>query len=201
MSAVGEVDASQLAAEKAALRRQTLTARRRLAPIELIERAGALARHLLNAPEIMRAAAVSAYVSVGSEPGTGPLLDALADRGVRVLLPVLLPDGDLDWAPYEGADRLAPARLGLLEPTTSRLGPSAVATVDAVLCPALAVDRQGHRLGRGGGSYDRALARVRTGTWRCAIVYDEEVLPEVPAGLDDQVVHAAAAPGGLHRLR
>ena len=201
MTAVGEVDASQLAAEKAALRRQTLTARRRLAPIELIERAGALARHLLNAPEVARAAAVAAYVSVGREPGTGPLLDALADRGVRVLLPVLRTDGDLDWAPYEGADRLASARLGLLEPTTSRLGPSAVATVDAVLCPALAVDRQGHRLGRGGGSYDRALARVRTGTWRCAIVYDEEVLAEVPSGLDDQAVHAAATPSGLHRLR
>ena len=200
MSAVGELDASHVAAEKAALRGRIRSARRRVAPIELIERAGALARHLLSAPEVRRAAVVAAYVSVGSEPGTGPLLEALSDRGVRVLVPVLLPDGDLDWAAYGGADRLAPARLGLLEPTTSRLGASAVVTADAVLCPALAVDRQGHRLGRGGGSYDRALARVPAGTCRCAIVYDEELLAEVPTALDHQAVDAAATPGGLHRL-
>lgn len=197
--AVTGLDAEPAAA-KAALRRDVLAARRRLLPAELVERAAALAGSVLGCAEVARAAVVAAYVSMGSEPGTGPILDALAARGVRVLLPVLLGDGDLDWAPYAGADRLAPARLGLLEPTTGRLGPAAVATANAVLCPGLAVDRGGRRLGRGGGSYDRALARVPAETWRCVLVYDEELLEVVPSEPGDKAVDAAATPGGMHRF-
>ena len=199
MWAVTGLQAEQAAA-KAALRREVLAARRRLLPVQLVERAAALAGQVLGCPEVVRATVVTAYVSVGSEPGTGPILDALTARGVRVLLPVLLADGDLDWAPYAGADRLAPARLGLLEPTTGRLGPAAVATADAVLCPGLAADRRGRRLGRGGGSYDRALARVPAATWRCVLVYDEELLEVLPSEPGDQAVDAAVTPGGLHRF-
>ena len=52
---------------------------------------------------------VAAYVSVGKEPGTRALLDALRSAGKRVLLPLLLPDNDLDWAAYEGPGSLAEA--------------------------------------------------------------------------------------------
>ena len=114
---------------------------------------------------------VAAYVSVGREPGTRPLLEALRARGVRVLLPVLLPDNDLDWGVYEGAEQLVRAGRGLLEPAGPRLGPEAVTEADAVLLPGLAVDGQGIRLGRGGGSYDRVLARLGAAgarpPWRC----------------------------------
>ena len=128
-----------------------------------------------------RAATVAAYVSVGQEPGTGPLLDLLAAAGKRVILPVLLPDNDLDWAAYDGPDSLVAAGRGLLEPAGRRLGPEAVATADVVLAPALAVDRTGMRLGRGGGSYDRALGHVPVGTFVCALLYDGELLDRVPA--------------------
>lgn len=100
---------------------------------------------------------MAAYVSVGAEPGTRPLLDALRARGVRVLLPVLLPDNDLDWAAYEGPQALAPAGRGLLEPVGPRLGPEAVTQASVVLLPGLAVDRQGLRLA--------AAAAVTTGCW------------------------------------
>ena len=100
---------------------------------------------------------MAAYVAVGSEPGTAALLDALVAAGKRVVLPVLLPDGDLDWAAYAGDQDLVPARFGLLEPGGQRLGPDAVGTADVVLVPGLAVSARGERLGRGGGSYDRAL--------------------------------------------
>ena len=117
----------------------------------------------LELPELAEARTVAAYVSVGREPGTRALLDALRARGVRVLLPVLLPDNDLDWAAYEGPDALARAGRGLLEPAGPRLGPDAVTGADAVLLPGLAVDGGGMRLGRGGGSYDRVLARLARG--------------------------------------
>ncbi len=183
------------AAQKTALRDQIVTARRRLSLVELGEAAQAIAAHLLAAEPVRRAATVAAYVSVGSEPGTGPLLDALVAAGKRVILPVLLPDDDLDWAVHTGP--LLPARRGLLEPPGPRLGPDAVATADVVLTPGLAADGTGMRLGRGGGSYDRVLARVPVGTFTCVLLHDGELVPRVPAAAHDRRVIAAVSPSGL----
>lgn len=94
---------------------------------------------------------VAAYVPVGDEPGSTAMLDALIDRGVTVLLPVV-PAGKpapLDWARYTGPASLAPGRWGLLEPTHDRLGVSAIRAASVVLIPALSVDKTGVRLGRG----------------------------------------------------
>jgi 5-formyltetrahydrofolate cyclo-ligase len=185
---------------KLALRDQVLTARNRRSLLERSEVARAIADHLLAAPEVRRAASVAAYVSVGSEPGTGGLLRELAAAGKRVILPVLLPDGDLDWAAYAGDESLAPARLGLLEPTGPRLGVDAIGTPDAVLLPGLAVSGSGDRLGRGGGSYDRALGRVPVGTFTCVLLHDEEVGIDVPVEPHDRRVTAAASPSGIPRF-
>ncbi|MGW2025344.1 5-formyltetrahydrofolate cyclo-ligase [Streptomyces decoyicus] len=146
---------------------------------------------------------VAAYVSIGGEPSTRALLDQLRAAGVRVLLPVLLSDNDLDWALYEGAERLVRAGRGLLEPDGPRLGPEAVTQADVVLLPGLAVDHGGLRLGRGGGSYDRVLARLERAGARASLVvllYDAEVLAEVPAEEHDRHVHAAVTPSAVHRF-
>lgn len=189
-----------MSAAKVALRDQLLTARRRRSLAEAAEAAAALREHLLATPEVRRAATVAAYVSIGTEPGTGLLLDALVDAGKRVLLPVLLPDDDLDWAAYDGPGSLAPASLGLLEPTGPPLGVDAVATADVVLVPGLAVDASGLRLGRGGGSYDRALARVPVDTFTCVLLHDGETGRPVPAEPHDRRVAAAATPSGVVRF-
>lgn len=193
--------APDLWAQKTALRDRLLTARRRRPLSGAREDALALAEHLLSTPEVRRAATVAAYVSMAHEPGTGPLLDHLHALGRRVILPVLLPDNDLDWAVYTGADGLLPAARGMLEPAASRLGPDALATADVVLCPGLAADRSGYRLGRGGGSYDRALGRVPVGTFVCTLLYDDELLDAVPTEAHDRPVSAAVTPSGLTRFR
>jgi 5-formyltetrahydrofolate cyclo-ligase len=194
---VGEGDAglTPALAQKIALRDRLLTARRRLSLLEVQEAAQSIARHLLATDAVRRAATVAAYVSVGTEPGTGPLLDALLAAGRRVVLPVLLPDLDLDWAEHTGT--LRSAGRGLLEPVGPRLGPEAVATADVVLTPGLAVDRTGMRLGRGGGSYDRALGRVPLGTFTCTLLHEGELVDVVPAELHDRPVAAAATPSGV----
>ncbi len=185
---------------KVALRDQLLTARRRRSLAELGVEARAIADHLLADPEVRRAATVACYVSVGPEPGTGPLLESLVAAGKRVILPVLEPDGDLDWSLYDGPASLATAGRGLLEATGPRLGRDAVATADVVIVPALAVDRTGMRLGRGGGSYDRALARVPVGTLTCAVLHEDEVLGGVPTQEHDRPVTAVVTSEGLSRL-
>ncbi|SED19443.1 5-formyltetrahydrofolate cyclo-ligase [Streptomyces sp. TLI_105] len=189
--------------EKTVLRSRLLAARAALTPAFLADSAESLARQGMELAELAEAATVAAYVSVGREPGTRALLDALHARGVRVLLPVLLPDNDLDWAAYEGREALAKAGRGLLEPTGPRLGPEAVCAADAVLLPGLAVDGRGMRLGRGGGSYDRVLARLaRAGVDPALVVllYADEVVARVPEEPHDHPVHAVVTPEGVTRF-
>jgi 5-formyltetrahydrofolate cyclo-ligase len=178
---------------KRLLRSRLLSARASMPP-ELRGRAGpALADHGVAIWSAVQT--VAAYAGVGTEPPTRELIDRLAERGVRVLLPVV--DGDsLGWAPYAGWEQLVEApSYGLLEPAGPRMGSDAVRAADVVLVPALAVDRAGHRLGRGGGFYDRAFA---TSTSRLvAVVYDDEVLDDLPFEPHDLVVAAALCPDGL----
>lgn len=142
-------------------------------------------------PLLDGAARVASYLAFGSEPRVSPR--------PGWLLPVLLDDGDLDWAAYDG--RAAPGRLGLQEPVGPRLGRDALAGCDLVLVPALLVDRHGHRLGRGGGYYDRALVRARG--LMVALLHDGELVDDVlPTEPHDVPVDAVATPSaGLLRLR
>ncbi|MFD4877516.1 5-formyltetrahydrofolate cyclo-ligase [Streptomyces sp. NPDC058420] len=189
------------------LRREFLAVRNRLTADDVREAGDALADRALELPELAHARTVAAYVSVGTEPGTLALLDALRARDVRVLLPVLLPDNDLDWGAYDGEGSLARVQHGgkmaLFEPSGDRLGPDAVTAADVVLLPGLAVDGRGMRLGRGGGSYDRVLARLeRAGAHPALVVllYDSEVVERVPTEAHDRPVRAAVTPSGLHRF-
>ncbi|MBB5120024.1 5-formyltetrahydrofolate cyclo-ligase [Streptomyces eurocidicus] len=188
---------------KGELRKGLLAVRAGLTPDELEVSGAALTHRALALPEVAEAGTVAAYVSVGREPGTRALLDALRERGVRVLLPVLLDDNDLDWARYEGPDRLVRAGRGLLEPAGERLGPDAVTGADTVLLPGLAVDGRGMRLGRGGGSYDRVLERLEragVGPVRVVLLYDHEVLAHVPEEPHDRPVDVVVTPGGVRRV-
>lgn len=177
--------------DKAAWRQRVQTDRAALTPEERQLAGVALAAAL--APLLVSARRVASYVSIGTEPATAALAGLRAD----LLLPVLLPDGDLDWA-VAGELRQGPR--GLQEPSGPRLGVGAVATCDLVLVPALAVDRNGTRLGRGGGSYDRALARTDART--IALLYDGELVDRLPAEPHDVRVRAVVTPSkGLLDLR
>src|ERR1700728_4499971 len=92
---------------------------------------------VLDLPQVSGAGTIAAYYSVGTEPDTHGLVFALWKRGSYVVLPVLLPDGDLDWASYEGPDSLAPGPRGLLQPAEPVRGAGTVARADVVLVPAL----------------------------------------------------------------
>ncbi|MQY04112.1 5-formyltetrahydrofolate cyclo-ligase [Actinomadura macrotermitis] len=186
---------------KSMMRSRLLSARAALGADTRAAAARSMRDELLAVPEVEMGGTIAAYVSIGDEPDTRSLLFALWKRGAYVLLPLLLPDGDLDWASYEGPDSLAPGPRGLLQPTEKPRGPGAVASADVVLVPAVAVDRTGMRLGRGGGSYDRALARVGPAILTVAPVYDAELVDVLPAEPHDQRVRAALTPSqGLVRF-
>lgn len=188
--------------DKSVLRSRLLDVRRGLSAAE---RDLAGRRYLAigaDVPELAAASVACCYSSFGTEPPSWPLLAWLAGRGVRVLLPVLRPDLDLDWAEYpgDGPDRLAPTAAGPPEPTGPPLGVATIETADVVLAPGLAVDRDGVRLGRGGGSYDRALARVKPGAFVAVLLYDGELVDALPHEPHDRRVSAVITPTGLYRL-
>ena len=143
-------------------------------------------------------------------PGVGtfcrPILERMAARGVRVLLPVLGSGLQRDWAEYAGADDLQQRSPGRPpEPGGEPLGPAALADADVIIVPALAVDTSGARLGQGGGWYDRALEHARDDVLVIALTFPEEVyeagtrpLPHEP---HDRHVDAVATPEGWQRLR
>ena len=172
-------------------RARLLAARAELTPERLQSAAEALSGHVLARLGGLRR--IAAYVPMGREPGSLRLLDTLRDGGTEVLLPVVVADG-LDWARYAGAGELVAGALGTRAPAGPRLGPSALATADAVLVPALAVDHRGVRLGRGGGYYDRALACLRPGARLAALLHDGELVERLPADPWDTTVTSVVEP-------
>ncbi|SBT51599.1 5-formyltetrahydrofolate cyclo-ligase [Micromonospora auratinigra] len=189
---------------KRELRIALLARRRSLTAAQRADAAARVRAELLALVRRLRPARLTAYVPVGSEPGGGDLpevLRAALEPGAELLLPVLRDDLDLDWARYADPQSLRAAGRGLREPTGPPLGPGAVATADLLVVPALALDHRGRRLGRGGGSYDRALARVPAGVPTVALLHDGELVDVVPAEPHDLPVRAAITPtGGLVTL-
>lgn len=162
------------------------------------EAAQAIALHVLAIPVIAGARRVACYLSMPSEPGTGPLIEGLMSRGIEVVVPLSLPDHSLDWVSYDPDSPVTSTTLGIPEPEGVRLGPSALDDCAVIIVPALAVDHAGHRLGRGAGYYDRALANVRAPL--CALAFTHELLSDVPHEPHDVPVQMAATPDGLFRV-
>ena len=178
---------------KVALRARIRARREARSPEERAAASAALATALLRGLAGVRT--LAAFAPDPTEPGAGRLPAAFTQLRSRVLLPVVPAEGrELTWAVDTG--RLAPGRFGLLEPVGPRLGPTAIGAAEVVVVPALAVDRTGVRLGRGGGYYDRALVHARPDAVLVAVVFDDEFVDRLPALEHDRPVTAVVTPSG-----
>lgn len=178
--------------EKEALRAQL---RRRLSESDTAENAACDVRitlQVLALPAFQTAERIFAYCSVVPEVDTHAILAQARRRGKTVALPVTRPEGQMQFARYDGA--LIPGRFGIPEPPRSAqiLEPQAG---DLMLVPALAYDRAGRRLGRGGGYYDRFLA----GAPCCAVglIRAAFLLDTLPAAGNDVPVSAVITENGI----
>jgi 5-formyltetrahydrofolate cyclo-ligase len=176
---------------KAAVRSAVLAARRAMSAEARALAAARSQAELLLLVRAEQPAVLAGYVPMRTEPGGADLpevLTAALGPAGRLLLPVLRPDLDLDWRE-------------LREASGPRLGVTAITEATVVVVPAVAVDRTGVRLGRGGGSYDRALSRIRPNALVVALLYDGELVDTLPVEEHDQRVAAVILPGsGMIRL-
>jgi len=192
------------AGSKAELRSKLLAARRAVPEALRRREAEQLCAHLDCA--VAGAGTVCAYLPVGGEPGSLEMLDVLAGLCDTVLLPVVRTGRDgahlpLQWGRYRPG-RLIPGPFGLREPAQPWLPAAAVARAQVMLVPAVAVDRRGVRLGRGGGFYDRSLPLCAPGTRLVAVVRDCELVEALPRDPHDvAMTHALTPDGGLTPLR
>jgi 5-formyltetrahydrofolate cyclo-ligase len=183
--------------DKAKWRAELIAARKARSDADRARARAAICRHVLSRHDEQQWACVAAYEPLGTEPGSVELLAGLYERGVRVLVPITLADRDLDWTLWTPGRNAAPLAIG----GESDLGRQAIGAADLVLVPALAVAADGTRLGRGGGSYDRALGRRAQHIVAAALVFEPEVVPELPHDSWDVPVDAAVTPEGWRTFR
>lgn len=168
-------------------RRQTMGA------YERATAAKSLTTQLKNLVIATEATSISCFVPTPSEPDVREFLDWAATAGIRVLLPISREDGLLDWTIGNHTDSTT-GLYGMPEPDGERLGPIAIGAVDLLLIPAAAVDMTGLRLGWGRGYYDRTLGSMQRRPPTYAVVFDHEVLDEVPHEIHDQPVDGVVTP-------
>jgi 5-formyltetrahydrofolate cyclo-ligase len=153
--------------------------------------------NVLSTPEVMQATIIASYVSYGYEPSTVELNRALIKSGKTLLLPRVNQDR-IDWIYWDGDETKLIEKKKILEPLGDAV--NQLPKIDVVIVPALRVDRDGYRLGQGGGYYDRALPSMSG--WKIALVHSGEVTSEVlPRESHDIAVDAAATPDLIVRYR
>ena len=182
-------------AEKQALRSE-MSGRRRAAAVEHPDAAARLTANLTAAIAPSPGMVVAAYWPMRAEIDPRPALAALAYRGCRTALPVMVGAGQpLDFKAWEWGDPLVTANFGVSEPApeAESLSP------DVLLIPMLAFDRSGMRLGYGGGFYDRTLAQLRGlhAVQAIGVAYAAQEVPTVPSGPYDVALDAICTEEGF----
>lgn len=182
-----------IAEEKDSLRRTTIAGRERLTTKELRER-----NHRLNQHAVAQlapiAGTVAIYASRSNEPDTRPMIDYLANRGVRILLPALR--AAPAWAEFAGWDSTRIGWAAIPEPTTPTLSAAELATATLIICPAIRAGRDGTRLGTGGGWYDRALLHRSPNARLWCLVFQDELDDYIPVDEHDVAMDAVLTEDG-----
>ncbi|CAN7341412.1 5-formyltetrahydrofolate cyclo-ligase [Microbacterium sp. LjRoot45] len=179
---------------KRALRAELRERRQQRSEASLEADALALKEQLDRLVEAHGASSISCFLSTPTEPGTHPFIVDAVRRGIRVLLPITRSDGLLDWAVADEHGDIVEGLFGTPEPTGEVLSPSAVDEVDLLVIPAAAVDRSGMRLGWGRGYFDKTIGSMEHCPPVYAVIFDSELVDEVPSELHDQRVTGVVTP-------
>ncbi|MEJ1113162.1 5-formyltetrahydrofolate cyclo-ligase [Paenarthrobacter sp. CCNWLY172] len=196
-------------ASKEDIRSSRRLQRRALSPEQIAAAGASIAQHGTEwaaAASSGTAATFAVYVGVAFEPPTMPLIHSLHEAGHRILLPVCEPGRQLSWVYWTPSTVFVRSSYAPIdEPEGERMESQVVAGAAGIFMPATAVDRDGNRIGQGGGYYDRLLHGLDDSGQRpptIAVVYDADLLPSgsIPAEAFDRPVREVLTPSGVVHL-
>lgn len=184
---------------KEQLRRDALSRRDAMAVESRIEASMKIAEHGARRIEFEPGTIISGFLPIRSEVDTRPLMAALADRGARLCLPVIVDRQTIVFRELVRGAPLVPSGFGTVGP-----GPDAsVLAPQIMLVPLAAFDRNGHRIGYGAGHYDRAIGRLIADGFRPRLIgigFDLQEIDAVPATDHDRALDAVLTESGLRSL-
>ena len=177
--------------ERSDLRRRILAAREDLDPSRRAEMSRRVRENVLQIEQVKQASEVMLYVNFRSEVETFPLFAALQQQGILTSAPLTLVRDHrlLAYRITDPALDLRPGYCGIPEPDPTQAVPVDPAAIDVVLLPGSVFDRQGGRLGYGGGYYDRFLAREAPRALRIGLAFSMQVVDRVPVLEHDMKLH------------
>lgn len=189
--------------QQASIRRHMRERRRALSNRQRRDAACRAANSLLRSPSFRRSQRIALYFAMDGELDPAPLLRAALAYGKQCFVPALSPGqrGRMWFAPLTATSRLRRNRFGIPEPVHRRRDRLTPRRLDLVLVPLAAFDARGHRIGMGGGYYDRAFAfrRVRH-RWRRPLLigyaYEFQRVANIAAQPWDINVDAIVTEGG-----
>jgi 5-formyltetrahydrofolate cyclo-ligase len=188
-----------VSSQKRALRAELRERRRTRTSTERASDATALTTQLEALTSSLGVTYLAAYLSTPNEPPTRDFLQWACKSGIRVILPVSRDDGLLDWAPYDASEESEDVA-GMPVPTTDVLSPMAINDVGLILVPAATVDRTGMRMGWGQGYFDKTLGSMEKCPPVYAVIFDDELVDEVPSEVHDKRVNGVVTPDGIVRF-
>jgi len=173
---------------KSAIRQQMRDRLAAMNPVEAARKSAAACDALTDLPEFAEAAVVMAYLCIRGELNVDRIIRRAWEAGKTLLVPRLetLAEPMIAVACSSLQVGLAVGKSGIREPVGGDEFPAQ--RIDLIVTPGLAFDRSGGRLGRGGGCYDRFLARPGVSALRCGVAFDEQIVERLPLGPHDQAV-------------
>lgn len=191
----------QTSDRKAALRQRLLAARASVDATWRASASAAITATVQTLPEVAASRNTLGYAAFGTEVDIDALLRSWIAAGVAVHLPFV--DGeDLGIAVVGDLDAdLAPGWGGVREPDPAHRVPADPAVLDVAVVPGVGFDRAGHRLGYGGGHFDRLLARLAPGSTIIGVAFSTQVVTQLPSDDHDIGVDVLVTEDGVLRLR
>ena len=179
--------------QKRALREKMKRLREQITDREA--RSAAICENIARMPEYIAAQSVLLYASIGSEVRLDGMIETALAQGKTVLLPKCGRDGEMDAIRIQSLAELKKGKYGIREPEGTPFSPE---KIDLVLCPGLAFDLSGARLGWGKGYYDRYLNKTRA--FPAGVCFAGCLLPRVPAQENDVPMRAVVCEEGIKRI-
>jgi len=183
--------------DKRKIRKRIMALRNAMPPEAIAVKSSEIVRRLTGLWEIRESSTLMVFLNFGSEVVTDGLIAWGWDAGKRILVPFCRPESrEMTPCRIDSFDELETGSYGIREPKADRLQVVPHAEIDAVLVPAVAFDRQGYRVGYGGGYYDRFLPKAPQAA-RIGAVFACQIVPEVPIDRYDVQVERIATEEGI----